>query len=331
MSFRAEIEEIRGREPQLANDLLWNGATTAHDPGLKRLQKLGLIVGSRQLRAKRQVWLDDGRTIVTDRPDDRRLTRVFPLFSDEGLLLAKLVASGQYSTVLDIGTGSGIIAITGALAGASVVATDVNPRALAMASINARLNGVEEKVSLVLSDAFAGVPQGAAYDLIVANPPFAAIPPGCVFHQSGHGGPDGLAVIRRILARAAAYLAPKGVLVMLSMSLEGDDGPCVLALAREYLGPDFRLKFQRLYPESAALGEYVALFRAWSSALSWSRRLQQCGLTTLSFGVLIADRDNGATGIDDSFCRAAAPAGTFYSGGWAARFRRYRAWLSLFE
>lgn len=105
------------------------------------------------------------------------------------------------SSVLDIGTGSGAIAIVMAKAGARVVATDTSDRALAIARQNADQNGV--RIEFVRADLFVR----GKFDLVVSNPPYVAtgqmesLPPE-VRHEPREaldGGADGLAVIRRIL------------------------------------------------------------------------------------------------------------------------------------
>ena len=123
--------------------------------------------------------------------------------------------------ILDIGTGSGCIAIACAKAfpGAKVDAVDVSPHALEVARRNVDRHGVAARVDLLLGDVFEPVP-GRRYDLIVANPPYVsdeemrALPPEYLHEpelalRAGH---DGLDVVRRILAGAADHLAPGGVL-----------------------------------------------------------------------------------------------------------------------
>jgi release factor glutamine methyltransferase len=75
--------------------------------------------------------------------------------------------------ILDVGTGSGILAVTLALEipGARVVATDLSPGALAVASVNARRLGVRERVCPVGADLAQGLDL-ARFDLVVSNPPY---------------------------------------------------------------------------------------------------------------------------------------------------------------
>ncbi|HYE99544.1 MAG TPA: peptide chain release factor N(5)-glutamine methyltransferase, partial [Planctomycetota bacterium] len=115
---------------------------------------------------------------------------------------------------LDVGTGSGAIAVALAVRGWTGTATDVSPRALAVAAENAARHGVADRVRFVQSDVFPSPPVGA--DLLVSNPPYVttaemeALPPE-VRHEPREaldGGADGLDVIRRIV-RGARATAPR--------------------------------------------------------------------------------------------------------------------------
>lgn len=130
--------------------------------------------------------------------------------------------------VLDLGTGSGCIAVTLALEcrPASVVAADRAAEALAIARDNARRLGAA--VEFVLSDWFSQI--DGRFDAIVANPPYVASTDPCLraLAHEPHGalaaGPDGLADLRRIVAGAPAHLNPGG---WLAVEHGYDQGPSV--------------------------------------------------------------------------------------------------------
>ena len=135
----------------------------------------------------------------------------------ECLVEAALARARTGARALDLGTGSGAIAI--ALARTStldVVATDISPAALKIASSNAQ--NLNAEVQFLHSDWFAAVP--GRFDLIVANPPYIAAGdphlPALSFEPSGAlvAGPQGLDDLRKIISAAPDYLAPSGWLLV---------------------------------------------------------------------------------------------------------------------
>jgi release factor glutamine methyltransferase len=124
-------------------------------------------------------------------------------------------------SIIDIGTGSGAIAVTLALeTGASVIATDISTAALRVAAENARrLNAPIHFVACDLADSIAG----ERFDLVVSNPPYVPESDSSTIqrevrdHEPAvalYGGADGLGVYRRLIPEAARLLKPGGWLVM---------------------------------------------------------------------------------------------------------------------
>jgi release factor glutamine methyltransferase len=120
--------------------------------------------------------------------------------------LVERAALHQPRTFLEIGTGSGAVAVVLALGGAKGTATDVSARALEVAQHNAKLHGVEDRITFVEADLFVE----GKFDLILSNPPYVAtgematLQPE-VKHEPKlalEAGADGLDVIRRIVAGA---------------------------------------------------------------------------------------------------------------------------------
>ena len=133
------------------------------------------------------------------------------------------VAPEDVGQVLDLCTGGGSLAILAALAfpGAQIDAVDLSADALEVAKKNVVAYDLADRIALVHSDLFAGLP-GRRYDLIVSNPPYvtdaglAAFPPEYQAEpQLAHaGGSDGLDIVRRILAQAPQHLENGGTLVV---------------------------------------------------------------------------------------------------------------------
>jgi release factor glutamine methyltransferase len=128
--------------------------------------------------------------------------------------------------ILDIGTGSGNIAIAMAtsLVDAVVTAIDIAWGALSVAQHNARSCGVAQRVTLLQSDGFAALhPRRACFDMLLSNPPYIAAGelsslPDTVRcfepHLALHGGADGLTFYRRFSAEGPLYLAVGGVMIV---------------------------------------------------------------------------------------------------------------------
>ena len=116
--------------------------------------------------------------------------------------------------VLELGAGLGLAAVLAAKAGAAVVATDVVPEAVAAVRANAALNGVI--IDARLGDCYAPV-AGERFDVVCSNPPQMPTPPGADREDAqaaaDNGGPDGWALLDRIIAGAPEHLAPRGRLL----------------------------------------------------------------------------------------------------------------------
>jgi release factor glutamine methyltransferase len=129
------------------------------------------------------------------------------------------------AAVLDICTGSGLLAVTAARHGAgSATAIDVSRRAVLTARINARLNGVH--VRGLRGDLFEPV-AGERFDVIVSNPPYVPahddVVPTRGPQRAWDAGTDGRALLDRICAAAPAHLRPGGFVLLVHSSICGVD------------------------------------------------------------------------------------------------------------
>lgn len=130
--------------------------------------------------------------------------------------------------ILDVGTGSGAIAITlaGEIDDAEVIATDISPEALAVAEANAErllTPDQRQRLNLLQGDLFTPVADETPFDLIVSNPPYipsadlTTLQPEVRDYEPRlalDGGPDGLRVLARLIAEAPALLKSEGTLLL---------------------------------------------------------------------------------------------------------------------
>jgi ribosomal protein L3 glutamine methyltransferase len=167
------------------------------------------------------------------------------------------IGHGEVRRILEIGTGSGCIAIACALAfpDSQIVATDVSAAALEVARINVRQYSLDSRLQLLQADLFDGV--DGRFDLIISNPPYVpeadvASLPAEYRHEpvlALASGPDGLESARLILQDAADYLTDDGILAL------------EVGAGRDALEMTFpRLPF--IWPELESGGEGIAFIYA---------------------------------------------------------------------
>jgi len=196
-----------------------------------RREPLQYIVGDQPFR---EITLAVTQDTLVPRPETEEVV--------DHVLAATDVAAGtiENPSVLDIGTGSGCIAISVAheRPSAKVTAVDLSGAALAVARQNATANGVAERVRFVEGDLFDPVP-GERFDVIACNPPYlteaewdTAQPEVRDYEPRTAlvGGDDGLDVYRRLFRAAQGYLNRGGTVVV---EIGCNQGVTVLAIARD--------------------------------------------------------------------------------------------------
>lgn len=164
---------------------------------------------------------------------------LIPRHDTETLLEQALQHAPHLHSILDIGTGSGCIAIALArrLPEAQVTAVDLSVEALALAQRNAELHGAAVEF---LQGSFFEPVAGRRFDLIVSNPPYItsadllALQPEVRDHEpilALDGGPDGLTAYRAIVSQAATHLEPNGWLLLEVGAGQAADVAALLAQA----------------------------------------------------------------------------------------------------
>jgi methylase of polypeptide subunit release factors len=131
------------------------------------------------------------------------------------LTLAGLTVGTPAGSVLDLGTGCGIQALHAARHARRVVATDISPRALELAALNAALNGIR-RIEFRLGSLYEPV-AAETFDRIVSNPPFVITPRthGVPSYEYRDGGLEGDDLVASVIAGAVERLAPGGIAQLL--------------------------------------------------------------------------------------------------------------------
>ncbi len=165
--------------------------------------------------AERTVWRNHpsaGAVVACCGEDFVVLPGVFPPRGDSWLLIDSMTIWPN-STVLDMGTGTGVLAVFAALRGAaSVVAVDINPAAVENAAANAARHGLENRIECRLSDGFSAIAADEKFDTIIANWPGR--------NQSASDmvaaaqGDTGFETHRDFFAKAPNHLTPGGSVIM---------------------------------------------------------------------------------------------------------------------
>lgn len=214
--------------------LIFHALRLSHDDAPRAYQRAVSPAGRRRVRALIT------KRIRTRRPAAYLMRRMWfaglEFYVDERVLvprspIAELIGHGfapwidprRVRRVLDIGTGSGCIAIAAArhFPRAQVDAVDISGPALAVARRNIRRHRLTRRVHAMRGDLF-GASAGRQYDIIVSNPPYVgtreygALP--TEYRREPElalrSGPKGLDAVSRILADAERFLAPQGILVV---------------------------------------------------------------------------------------------------------------------
>jgi release factor glutamine methyltransferase len=161
--------------------------------------------------------------------------------------------------VLDVGTGTGALALAAAFAGAcDVTAIDICARAVASARLNAALHGAPLRVRRTT---LASLPLEESFDLVIANPPYVPAPP--PRRRGTHSrarawdaGADGRSVLDPLCTRAATLVAPGGQLLMVHSAL-CDPARTIEALRRSGLAASVVAR------RSIPFGEVLTARRSW--------------------------------------------------------------------
>ena len=182
----------------------------------EKFQPVSQIIGGREFWGR---WFTVTRDVLDPRPETETIVEM-------------ALQQGPFQRILDLGTGSGILAVTLAAEWpeALAVAVDISEDALAIATKNASAQDVGERVQFEVSDWFGAV--GGVFDLIVSNPPYIAA------HEMGSLSPDvrnwepflaltpggdGLEAYRTIAFMLGQFLSAEGLALFEIGHTQGED------------------------------------------------------------------------------------------------------------
>jgi len=142
--------------------------------------------------------------------------------AEDTFLLAENLLVREYNDVLDMGTGCGILGVLAAKKARNVVAVDVNPYAVRCAKMNARLNGVIEKMDIRQGSLFEPIKKGETFNVIIFNAPY--LPSGAGeqktwMGRAWAGGPTGRQLINPFTSQAPSYLKEEGRILLVQSTL----------------------------------------------------------------------------------------------------------------
>ncbi|MCL7393050.1 MAG: methyltransferase [Thaumarchaeota archaeon] len=199
--------------------------------------------------------------------EDKRVYR--PLSVSK--LMANCITLRGGEHVLDLGTGSGFLAIVASKLGAgSCVATDISPDAVAIARANAELNAVYN-IDVRQGNLYEPV-ENERFDLIISNPPMTPSPRH--LKPETYGGPDGRIVLDAVLKGAKDHLKPGGRLLIPTISIIGID---VTARMLTQLGMSYRCVGCAVVPFSRLLKNLEGYIKKLPNAsIIYDRQIRPC-------------------------------------------------------
>jgi release factor glutamine methyltransferase len=144
--------------------------------------------------------------------------------AEDSFLFAENLDVAEGDVVLDLGTGSGILAVVAAKKASSVLAVDLNPFAVRCALQNVKLNLFKGKVNFLQADLFTALEANGKFDLVLFNAPYLPSEEGedsTWIGRSWAGGVSGRDVVDRFILEVPLYLKPFGRVVLMQSTLTG--------------------------------------------------------------------------------------------------------------
>jgi release factor glutamine methyltransferase len=243
----------------------------------------------------------DFLTILSDKHSYSKNDRIFPINQDENTVFAQYVYKDskkyKYKRVLDIATGSGVMAVASAKAGAAeVIATDINRRTKFFVELNSRINKV--KTVFLFSNLFQNV--AGKFNKITINPPFMPAPSG-VFPLHAQGGYLGVEnVVEPFFKQVWKFVEPGGCIQGVFHSFANDELDTVLQIVDKNLPNGWSYKVNHVFPiKNIPIELYTAAFIGQKGYKKWIEKLNQKKLKYSRFFMLTLRNDGRMGFIED--------------------------------
>jgi methylase of polypeptide subunit release factors len=228
---------------------------------------------------------------------DRADRDIVHAFTNPSVSLARMMPRAGARSMLDLGTGSGVLALRGSGHCDRVTGVDINPRALMLARFNAELNGVGN-VEWLEGSWFEPV-AGQRFDVIVGNAPYVLSPDQEFIYRDG--GMPGTTLLERLCRETAAHLEPGGVGILHASWPHAcdSDWTAVPAGWADGTGCDaIILRRQAVDPLEHALSWNTPPVRLLDpqtlreTVARWVRYCEEIGAERVSFGSIVLRRRN---------------------------------------
>lgn len=177
-------------------------------------------------------------------------------FGYDSLLLAQAVRQERnVRSAFEIGAGTGLVSLN--CPAIRTVASDIDPRAVQLASVNIILNQAQARCSVIEGDMLAGFP-AEGVDLIFSNPPYVPAPADSSLPAYSWGGEDGLTFVKRMLDEVSTIIE-RGAKCILILSAYGDERGNPLERLLAQFSNRYQIRLQYLNRSLIQKADYEAL------------------------------------------------------------------------
>ena len=237
-------------------------------------------------------------TIISDIHSYSKKDRIFPINQDENTVFAQQVFQDsikyKYTKAIDVGTGSGVIAMALAKAGANeVVATDINLRAKEFIKKNNDVNNLS--VKFVESSLFGAIQE--KFDKITINPPFMPAPED-TFPLHAQGGNFGIEnVVKPFFENCWKYINRGGCIQGIFHSFANDESDTVLDILKKNLPKNWSYEIKHVFPiKNIPIELYTTSFALQKNYSEWINIVEKKNLKYMRFFILTI-KNNDQNGL----------------------------------